>query len=75
MSEWQTNCAKNAGILISCEFKSHYSDLHRSVGMADETDLKSVGLYNRVGSSPMSGIVTSGRVAIGRQVELRTRIL
>ena len=24
--------------------------------MADETDLKSVGLYNRVGSSPMSGI-------------------
>jgi len=23
----------------------------------------------------MSGIVTSGRVAIGRQVELRTRIL
>lgn len=51
----QTNCAKNAGIVISCEFKSHYSDLHRSVGMADETDLKSVGLYNRVGSSPMSG--------------------
>ena len=43
--------------------------------MADETDLKSVGLYNRVGSSPMSGIVTSGCVAIGRQVELRTRIL
>lgn len=43
--------------------------------MADETDLKSVGLYNRGGSSPLSGIVTSGRVAIGRQVELRTRIL
>lgn len=55
MSEWQTNCAKNAGILISCEFKSHYSDLHRSVGMADKADLKSVGLYNRVGSNPMSG--------------------
>lgn len=43
--------------------------------MADKADLKSVGLYNRGGSSPLSGIVTSGRVAIGRQVELRTRIL